>query len=63
MYPLTQQLNKNTSLENILRFDISYIYVDAWFDLFMTLFAYYPFKMSLLKCYIQNFGYLVNGTD
>lgn len=39
------------------------MYIDEWFDLFMTLFAYYPFKMNLLKCYIQNYGDLVDGSD
>ena len=61
-YKLNEELDKRTILENILTFDVSGFSISLWFDLFTLMFPYYPFKLSIVKHYIGNFGLLVNGT-
>lgn len=62
-YTMPEELRQRTILENLLTYDVSGKQMKEWFDLFTVMFPYYPFKSSILKHYMENFGLVVNGTE
>jgi hypothetical protein len=62
-YSLNAKLNCRSILSNILNWSISGTFLEEWANLFIMIFSYCPFKSDITRCYIQNFGYIVDGSD
>ena len=54
-YMMNETLNNRSILKNLFDFQINGEIFHDWWNFFMTLFSYYPFKMDVLTIYIQNY--------